>query len=405
MTGLHDLPGRRRAALRSTTGARAGERPYATRHPVRNTPTGSSARQHRLGGERACEAAFRAGAWPAEARPATPFCVERPGRTPQRPVGQAWAIGPAEAAGPGAEPPRSRGGRSSSHPSTRAGLWRRVEATAPLGPDYMLNHQLWFAAAGRARLPLAAAGRPASPRSSMGSPAPCTATARRIAMRSTVAPRRPTSARAWRAISRRARGAREGGGYHAFNLHALALLRARHPDHAFASPLRARLAPMGLAGFGARGADNACPAQPGRDDGAGARGLRAGARGAAALARGQLAATGTPRLLLARATPDPTLRRALPGCPLPDLAHPDDAPCGAREAAGSPVESAWGAESRRAAENGEDRLRRSTSAPSGEARAAARRAVRGAPPARRRSLRCGDAGGRLIGTATRARRA
>jgi len=259
MTGLHDLLARSAAAAlraqrRDGSFAPGRNGPYADADtPVRNTAHWllllSTAHAH--GGERRLrDAALRAAAWLAssEARPGSHsfLCRTAAGKDSCNGlVGQAWAIeGLAGAAACLGAEPLSKLAEAVflRHPfDERAGLWRRVESDGrTLGPDYTLNHQLWFAAAGALLAPLAASDVGARVRAFLDALATSFAVHRDGAVRHAVA-----APAAWRSDGRvalrllRARwrertAARERAvGYQAFNLHALALLRMRHPDHAF----------------------------------------------------------------------------------------------------------------------------------------------------------------------------
>jgi hypothetical protein len=164
-------------------------------------------------------------------------------------VGQAWAIEAlAEAALCLDAEPLAKLAESVflRHPfDARTGLWSRVEADGtPLGPDWTLNHQLWFAAAGAVLAPLASAEVGGRVRAFLSALPRSLALHRDGAVRHAVSPAAAARA-APRVALRLARARLRGGaalrekavGYHAFNLHALAILRARVPDHPFfASP-------------------------------------------------------------------------------------------------------------------------------------------------------------------------
>ena len=112
----------------------------------------------RSGEPRLREAALRAARFlaSAETRPAgaTFWCRSSPGKDACNGlVGQAWAIEAlAEAAASLDAEPLAKLAEMVflRHPfDERARLWRRVEVDGRvLGPDFTLNHQLWFAAAG-----------------------------------------------------------------------------------------------------------------------------------------------------------------------------------------------------------------------------------------------------------------
>jgi hypothetical protein len=225
--------------------------PYADADtPVRNTAHWLLllATVHARSGERRLrDAALRAAAWLAssEARPGshTFLCRTTAGKDSCNGlVGQAWAIEGlvGAAACLGAEPlSKLAEAVFLRHPfDERTGLWRRVECDGrTLGPDYTLNHQLWFAAAGALLAPLAASEVGARVRAFLDALAQGFAVHRDGAVRHAVAA--PAAWRSDRRVALRARwreraAARErSAGYHAFNLHALALLRMHHPDHAF----------------------------------------------------------------------------------------------------------------------------------------------------------------------------
>jgi hypothetical protein len=360
MTGLHDLLARSAAAalrLQRRDGSFAPGRngPYADADtPVRNTAHWLLllASVYRLGGERRLrEAAFRAGAWlsSAEARPGshTFLCRTAPGKDSCNGlIGQAWAIeGLAEAAACLGAEPLSKLAEAVflRHPfDERAGLWRRVESDGrTLGPDYTLNHQLWFAAAGALLAPLAASEVGARVRAFLDGLPRSFAVHRDGAVRHAVAASaaarsdRRVALRLLRARWRERAAAREKAvGYHAFNLHALALLRTRHPDHAFFASRRFERAWRYACspGFERAAADNrfAFPYNPAGIEMAQA--LAVFAPGSHAEQQRWLAEQlsrhwDAPASLLSRATPDPeTLAaRLCQAARLPDLRIPDDA--------------------------------------------------------------------------------
>jgi hypothetical protein len=160
-------------------------------------------------------------------------------------VGQAWAIEAlAEAALALDAEPFAKLAESVflRHPfDARTGLWSRVEVDgAPLGIDWTLNHQLWFAAAGALLAPLAAAEVGERVRACLDALPRSLALHRDGAIRHAVSPASAaralprTALRLARARLRLRAELREKAiGYHAFNLHALAILRARLPDHGF----------------------------------------------------------------------------------------------------------------------------------------------------------------------------
>jgi len=259
VTGLHDLLARSAAAglrLQRPDGSlpEGGNGPYADLEtPVRNTAHWLvlfATAQWRSGEPRLREAALRAAAFlaSAEARPAGAafLCRRRVGKDACNGlVGQAWAIEAlAEAATCLDAEPLAKLAETVFllHPfDARAGLWRRVEVDgAVLGPDFTLNHQLWFAAAGSILAPLAAAEVGLRVRAFLDALPRCLALHRDGAVRHPVA-----SAAALRIaprialrlarerVRRRAPLREKAVGYHAFNLHALAILRTRMPDHAF----------------------------------------------------------------------------------------------------------------------------------------------------------------------------
>jgi len=259
MTGLHDLLARSAAAgLRqqhSDGWLPAGSNgPYADPEtPVRNTSHWLvlfATAHWRTGEARLREAALRAAAFlgGSEARPAgaTFLCRRRAGKDSCNGlVGQAWAIEAlAEAATCLDAEPLAKLAETVFllHPfDAHAGLWRRVEVDGSvLAPDYTLNHQLWFAAAGSILAPLAATEVGLRVRAFLD------ALPKNLALHRDGAVRHPVSPRAVLHIAPRValRLARErvrlraplrekAVGYHAFNLHALGTLRTRLPDHAF----------------------------------------------------------------------------------------------------------------------------------------------------------------------------
>ena len=259
MTGLHDLLARSAAAglrLQRPDGSLPEGRngPYADPEtPVRNTAHWLvlfATAQWRSGEPRLREAALRAAAYLAgsEARPAGAafLCRRRAGKDACNGlIGQAWAIEAlAEAAVCLDAEPLAKLAETVFllHPfDAQVGLWRRVEVDAAvLGPDFTLNHQLWFAAAGSILAPLAAAEVGLRVRSFLDALPRSLALHRDGAVRHPVAP-----AAAWRSDPRigfrlvrervrlRAPLREKAVGYHAFNLHALAILRTRMPDHSF----------------------------------------------------------------------------------------------------------------------------------------------------------------------------
>jgi hypothetical protein len=259
MTGLHDLLARSAAAglrLQRPDGCLAAgvNGPYADPEtPVRNTAHWLVlfATMHWRSGEpRLREAALRAAAFLSSAavRPAgaTFQCRTRSGKDACNGlIGQAWAIEAlAEAATCLDAEPLAKLAETVFllHPfDAHAGLWRRVEVDGTvLGPDFTLNHQLWFAAAGSVLAPLAAAEVGLRVRAFLD------ALPRSLALHRDGAVRHPVSPRTALRIAPRVglRLARErvglraplrekAVGYHAFNLHALATLRTRLPEHAF----------------------------------------------------------------------------------------------------------------------------------------------------------------------------
>jgi hypothetical protein len=275
VTGLHALLDRSAAAaLRlqrpdgSFTPGRNGPHGHAET-PVRNTAHWLfllAAVHARCGERRLRDAALRAARWLAssDARPSshTFVCRAAPGKDACNGlVGQAWAVeGLTEAASRLAAEPLSKLAESVflRHPfDERTGLWRRVEPDGrELGPDCTLNHQLWFAAAGARLAPLAACEVGARVEAFLDGLARAFALHADGAVRHAVAPaaawrREPRLAlRLARARLLEAAALREKAvGYHAFNLHALALLHERFGAHpffagrAFARALRHALSP------------------------------------------------------------------------------------------------------------------------------------------------------------------
>jgi len=221
--------------------------------PVRNTAHWLAllAATHFRTGEPALRAAaLRAGRYLAgpEARPggAAFLCRTRPGKDACNGlIGQAWAIeGLAEAASRLDAEPLAKLAEAVFllHPfDSRAGLWARVEVGGErLGPDFTLNHQLWFAAAGSLLAPLAAPEVGARLHAFLGALSRTLALHRDGAVCHAVAPAGAALASPRAALRlardrvRRSKALREKAvGYHAFNLHALAILRTRVPGHPF----------------------------------------------------------------------------------------------------------------------------------------------------------------------------
>jgi hypothetical protein len=258
VTGLHEL-----LARSATAGARIQRRdgsfPEGENGPYRDPETPVRNTAHwlvllattwlRTGEPRLREAALRAAGFLTgpEARPegATFLCRKRAGKDACNGlVGQAWAIEAlAEAAACLEADSLAKLAEEVflRHPfDARAGLWQRVEVDGrTLGPDFTLNHQLWFAAAGALLAPLAAPEVAARARAFLDALPRGLALYRDGAMHHPVAP--AAAARASPRVALRLarerflrRGRREQAvGYHAFNLYALALLRTRFPDHRF----------------------------------------------------------------------------------------------------------------------------------------------------------------------------
>ena len=259
MTGLHDLLARSAAAglcLQRSDGSLPEGRngPYGDPEtPVRNTAHWLvlfATAQWRTGEPRLREAALRAAAFLAssEARPggAAFLCRQNAGKDACNGlVGQAWAIKAlAEAAAWLDAEPLAKLAETVFllHPfDARARLWRRVEVDgAALGPDFTLNHQIWFAAAGSMLAPLAAAEVGLRVRAFLDGLAHSLALHRDGTLRHPVAPAAAAriaprvALRLARERMRLRRPLREKAiGYHSFNLHALAILRTRVPDHGF----------------------------------------------------------------------------------------------------------------------------------------------------------------------------
>jgi hypothetical protein len=264
VTGLHDLLARSAAAglrLQRPDGSLPGgtNGPYGDPEtPVRNTAHWLvlfATTYFRTGEAGLREAALRAARYLAspEARPAGAsfLCRTRAGKDACNGlVGQAWAIEAlAEAAlSLDAEPfAKLAEAVFLRHPfDARTGLWSRVEVDGRLlGPDFTLNHQLWFAAAGALLAPLAAAEVDLRVRAFLAALPRSLALHRDGAVRHAVSPAaaaRALPGAALRLARERLRGRaalREKAlGYHAFNLHALAILCARVPDHGFFSSAR-----------------------------------------------------------------------------------------------------------------------------------------------------------------------
>jgi hypothetical protein len=280
VSGLHDLLARSAAAglrLQRPDGCLAAgvNGPYADPEtPVRNTAHWLvlfATTHWRSGEARLRDAALRAAAFLTSeaARPAgaTFLCRRRSGKDACNGlIGQAWAIEAlAEAATCLDAEPLAKLAETVFllHPfDAHAGLWRRVEVDGTvLGPDFTLNHQLWFAAAGSVLAPLAAAEVGLRVRAFLD------ALPRSLALHRDGAVRHPVSpGNALRIAPRvglrlarervhlRAALREKAIGYHAFNLHALATLRTRLPEHAFwTSPRFARA--WGYAGSEAFRAD------------------------------------------------------------------------------------------------------------------------------------------------------
>lgn len=261
MTGLHDVLARSAAAglrLQRPDGSfPAGHNgPYGDPEtPVRNTAHWLVllATTHARGGEpRLRDAALRAARYLSgpEARPtgASFLCRARAEKDACNGlVGQAWAIEAlAEAASCLDAEPFAKLAEAVflRHPfDARTGLWDRVEVDGtPLGPDWTLNHQIWFAAAGAVLSPLAAAEVGGRVRAFLSALPRSLALHRDGAIRHPVSPAAAARAlprvalRLARARLRESAALREKAvGYHAFNLHALAILRTRVPDHEFFS--------------------------------------------------------------------------------------------------------------------------------------------------------------------------
>lgn len=360
MTGLHDLLARSSAAglrLQRPDGSFAPGRngPYGDREtPVRNSAHWLvllAITSARSGEPRLREAALRAARFlaSAEARPAGAsfLCRSAAGKDACNGlVGQAWAIEAlAEAASQLDAEPLAKLAEAVFllHPfDARAGLWLRVEVDGSVpGPDFTLNHQLWFAAAGAVLAPLAAAEVGARVRAFLDALPRALALHRDGAVRHAVAPAaaarsslRPALRLARERVRRRADLREKAVGYHAFNLHALATLRARLPDHPFWASSRFERAwrYAGSDAFRAEAAANpyAWPYNPTGLEMAWA--LEAFAPGARPeqerWVAEQLRRHFDPRTnLLARATPDPATlaARLYEAARLGDLRIPDDA--------------------------------------------------------------------------------
>ncbi len=360
MTGLHDVLARSAAAglrLQRADGSLPPGRngPYGDPEtPVRNTAHWLvlfATTCFRGGEPRLREAALRAARFLAspEVRPAGAsfLCRTRAGKDACNGlVGQAWAIEAlAEAAACLDAEPLAKLAETVflRHPfDARTGLWTRVEVDGTLlGPDWTLNHQLWFAAAGAVLAPLAAAEVGERVRAFLSALPRSLALHRDGAVRHAVSLTAAARA-APRVALRLARARIRGGaalrekavGYHAFNLHALAILRARVPDHGFFSSARLERAWRfaGSEAFRAAAEGNrfAWPYNPtGLEMALALEVFAPGSRGEQERwVAEQLRRHFDPTTqLLARATPDPATlaARLYEAARLGDLAIPDDA--------------------------------------------------------------------------------